>query len=156
GGHPDEGMARFVAHRIGLGFDDPAARPVATVIANEQLADEKPRQIDRVFRQLRTTQSTSAPDGASADDGGGAKGHAVLPATARSSYMVFSSSPHLCGGEEGKTTPMAWCLRHPRPLLLPRGEGARKFLSFADFFTAQTPRTDEARSVYSRPLPSRE
>jgi hypothetical protein len=51
-GHADECMARGIADRIGLGLDDPTAGSVATVIANEHFADEKTRQLDRVFRQL--------------------------------------------------------------------------------------------------------
>jgi hypothetical protein len=51
-GHADECMARGIADRIGLGLDDPTAGSIATVIANEHFADEKTRQLDRVFRQL--------------------------------------------------------------------------------------------------------
>jgi len=50
-------MARGIANRIRLGFDDTTAGSVATVIANEHFADEETRQLDRVLRQLRTTQS---------------------------------------------------------------------------------------------------
>jgi hypothetical protein len=52
GRHAGECVARGIADRIGLGLDDPTAGSVATVIANEHFADEKTRQLDRVFRQL--------------------------------------------------------------------------------------------------------
>ncbi len=52
GCHADEGMARSIADRIGLSLDDPTAGSLATVITNEHFADQKARQLDRIFRQL--------------------------------------------------------------------------------------------------------
>jgi hypothetical protein len=48
-------MTRGIANRIGFSLNDPTASSIATVFANEDFADEKTREIDRVFRQLRTT-----------------------------------------------------------------------------------------------------
>ena len=53
----DECMARGIANRIRLGLDDPTAGSRATVIANQHFPNEKARQLDRILRQLRATQS---------------------------------------------------------------------------------------------------
>jgi hypothetical protein len=89
-GHADECMARGIANWIRLGLDDPTAGSAATVIANDNFADQETRQLDRVLRQLRTTQSANTANW-DRSDGVAWIGCDVLPLNWQSLYSLFST-----------------------------------------------------------------
>jgi hypothetical protein len=50
-------MRRGIARNVGFGLDDARDRPFAGMVAHDQRADQKPRECDRVDRQIGSAQA---------------------------------------------------------------------------------------------------
>ena len=61
-------MARSVSLQISLRLDDPTSEPRAGHLMDERAADQKPRHLDRVERQLAPLQPARPKDADEADD----------------------------------------------------------------------------------------